>query len=247
MPNVRPKRVLTTMDAGDQWVARSVSGPAGRASLNGQGGRRQRGTSSGNVWLSLIQRVGTDLRQSDWMTEANCVGEDPEIFFPEHGGLNSEARQICNACPVREECLEYGRNEEHGIWGGTSYSSRQKRGELRTDYCAGGCGNRLANNTTVEYCAWCDPDEKRGLRRRTKILRERARQAGKPVTATVRATPLEAAVAGVIRGIHALGEEATRPKLYARLAANRRPSFEQAMLQLQDRITERDGVISLND
>lgn len=229
------------MDTGQEGPSLpGAGGPRGRH------GRRSQGTSSGNAILTIAQRIGLDKRQSSWMERANCLDKDPEMFFPGPGGLSSETREVCNACPVREECLEYGRHEEYGIWGGTSYRSRQKRGEFQRDMCSGGCGNRLANNTELDVCAWCDADEKRGLRRRTKILQERARRAGKAPTVSLRATPLEAAVAGIIRGVEALGPEATRPALYKRLAANRRPSFEQAMLQLQDRITERDGVIYLD-
>lgn len=246
MQNGTQRRRLTTMEHGDQSVRHSARVGAESGGPRGQGGLKLRGTSSGNVYLSLTQRIGMDLRDTTWMEQANCLDKDPELFFPEHGGLNSEVRECCNACPVRSECLEYGRKEEFGVWGGTSYSSRQKSGELRKGYCAGECGNRLANNTTVEYCAWCDPDPRRGVRRRTKILQERQRREGKPVTATVRPSPTEATVAGILRGIEALGEAATRPKLYARLAANRRPYFEQAMLQLENRLTEHEGVISLS-
>lgn len=55
----------------------------------------------------------------------------PDAFFPEQDGTSmSEVRwaiQMCNECPVRQQCLEYGiRWETHGIWGGLTPKQRQQ-------------------------------------------------------------------------------------------------------------------------
>jgi Transcription factor WhiB len=48
-----------------------------------------------------------------------CGVENPEIFFPSNGDPGTKARQVCAACPVRRECLQYAMEaDELGIWGG---------------------------------------------------------------------------------------------------------------------------------
>lgn len=63
----------------------------------------------------------------EWMLEAKCLDADPEAFFPEKGGSTREAKRICAACPVREDCLDHAllNEERFGIWGG--YSERERR------------------------------------------------------------------------------------------------------------------------
>jgi WhiB family transcriptional regulator, redox-sensing transcriptional regulator len=59
-----------------------------------------------------------------WLDEAACRGHE-DLFFPPQGGrgLNA-ARELCETCPVRPECLAYGiylrsRNKiSNGLWGG---------------------------------------------------------------------------------------------------------------------------------
>ncbi len=63
-----------------------------------------------------------------WALKANCLGQDPEIFYPEKGGSSRGAKRICNVCPVMEPCLEYAlrRQERYGVWGGKSERERRK-------------------------------------------------------------------------------------------------------------------------
>jgi WhiB family redox-sensing transcriptional regulator len=55
-----------------------------------------------------------------WRDFANCLGVDPDLFFPERGASTREAKEVCRGCVVREDCLEYAlaNNENFGIWGG---------------------------------------------------------------------------------------------------------------------------------
>ena len=64
----------------------------------------------------------------DWQEQALCAQTDPEAFFPEKGGSTREAKRICRACGVRDECLDFARaNEERfGIWGGLSERERRR-------------------------------------------------------------------------------------------------------------------------
>lgn len=67
----------------------------------------------------------------DWRQLANCQGLDPETFFPDKGVSHRDAKQICDGCVVRAECLNAAldRNEKWGIWGGMS--ERERRGVRR--------------------------------------------------------------------------------------------------------------------
>ncbi len=63
-----------------------------------------------------------------WQMQANCMGVDPELFFPERGSSTREAKEVCRGCVVRVECLEFAiaNGEKFGIWGGMSERERRK-------------------------------------------------------------------------------------------------------------------------
>lgn len=63
-----------------------------------------------------------------WQDEANCLGVDPDLFFPGQGGSTREAKEVCRGCPVRLQCLEFAidNGEKFGIWGGLSERERRK-------------------------------------------------------------------------------------------------------------------------
>ena len=63
-----------------------------------------------------------------WQDFANCLGVDPDLFFPERGASTREAKEVCRGCVVREECLEYAlaNGEKFGIWGGLSERERRR-------------------------------------------------------------------------------------------------------------------------
>lgn len=62
-----------------------------------------------------------------WWQQANCLGVDPDLFFPVRGESAAEAKEVCRGCTVRAECLEFAlvNGEKRGIWGGLS--ERQRR------------------------------------------------------------------------------------------------------------------------
>ena len=64
----------------------------------------------------------------DWQNKANCMGVDPDLFFPERGASTREAKEVCRGCVVREDCLEYAlaNGEKFGIWGGLSERERRR-------------------------------------------------------------------------------------------------------------------------
>lgn len=63
-----------------------------------------------------------------WQDQANCLGVDPDLFFPERGASTREAKAVCAGCEVKDDCLEYAlRNgEKFGIWGGLSERERRR-------------------------------------------------------------------------------------------------------------------------
>lgn len=69
-----------------------------------------------------------------WHRRAACRDHPTLDWFPSSGDTNTEALQVCRACPVRAECAEAGRDEEHGIWGGrTARDRRLSRRAERAD------------------------------------------------------------------------------------------------------------------
>lgn len=65
----------------------------------------------------------------EWHSRAACRGVGTGLFFPEHRSqvykAYAEARErYCDHCPVVVECIEAGRHEDHGLWGGCSERER---------------------------------------------------------------------------------------------------------------------------
>ena len=74
----------------------------------------------------------------DWRKDAACRGMDPGFFMPERGDANliKAAKQICDTCPVKNECRDYGleehrRSDLDGIFGGLTKIERLRI--LRTE------------------------------------------------------------------------------------------------------------------
>jgi WhiB family redox-sensing transcriptional regulator len=90
------------------------------------------------VWLVALAALfgADDFANQTWRTEAACRGQDPNFWHPARGAPLAPRRRICQACPVRLECLSYGLTQgngvhETGVWGGSSGKQRRlakKRG-----------------------------------------------------------------------------------------------------------------------
>ena len=74
----------------------------------------------------LLAEARSDTARA-WTGQALCAGADPELFFPPGDGPAVEARQICETCPVRGQCLAYAvtADEPFGIWGGLGRHERE--------------------------------------------------------------------------------------------------------------------------
>ena len=69
---------------------------------------------------------------TNWRADAQCLDEDPELFFPPGKGVQLQsqiraAKKVCAACPVRAECLDFalGNQLNHGVWGGLTEDERK--------------------------------------------------------------------------------------------------------------------------
>jgi len=65
----------------------------------------------------------------DWKAEgAICAtgNHDPDMWFSNVTALIASAKELCQGCPVRQECYDYGRDKGmmYGIWGGMTGTER---------------------------------------------------------------------------------------------------------------------------
>ena len=94
--------------------------------------RTSGGGKTAKAVASKLASLEADVR---WQDKAACKGMDPTLFFgPEYAETVKEkrdredaAKEVCNTCPVREECLEYALDarEAYGIWGGMTELERK--------------------------------------------------------------------------------------------------------------------------
>ena len=71
-----------------------------------------------------------------WRVDAQCRSKNAVHFFaPSHferkeekDARESQARALCRACPVLDDCREYSLavQEPHGIWGGMNELERRR-------------------------------------------------------------------------------------------------------------------------
>jgi len=70
--------------------------------------------------------------RDDWRNHAECLGHDPELFFPDnrynHGAIQTAlAKGVCRPCPVRAACAQWALDtrQAHGVWGGLDEDQRR--------------------------------------------------------------------------------------------------------------------------
>ena len=63
-----------------------------------------------------------------WMLDGLCRYMDPELFFPHEIAGVRLAQQVCQVCPVSNECYAYAMEHRiiYGVWGGTSENERRR-------------------------------------------------------------------------------------------------------------------------
>lgn len=89
-------------------------------------------TQQNQTNLSDIQ--GMDITNR-WMDNANCKGKTNQMFPKNYKDITyiKQAREICNQCTVKPQCLEYALQyppaDMHGVWAGLT--SRQLQAEQK--------------------------------------------------------------------------------------------------------------------
>ncbi len=86
--------------------------------------------------------AGVQTGDVSWRVYGACRGDNAVHFFapphferkPEKDLREGQARALCRACPVRQECLDYALTvgESHGIWGGLNELERRRLLRRRT-------------------------------------------------------------------------------------------------------------------
>ena len=76
----------------------------------------------------MPRHLTAETEDLSWQEFANCLGVDPDLFFPERGASTRAAKEVCRGCQVRESCLEFAlaNGEKFGIWGGMSERERRR-------------------------------------------------------------------------------------------------------------------------
>ena len=88
----------------------------------------------------MLMQLEVDVLDRRWQERANCLGVDPDLFFPvgTTGPAIEQienAKAVCRQCEAQAACLEYAltTNQDSGVWGGTS---EEERRQLRKQYVA---------------------------------------------------------------------------------------------------------------
>ena len=65
---------------------------------------------------------------SSWFGRAACPGLDTNLFFTERGEPPTQVKAVCQACPVRVDCLNSALDtgQTFGVWGGVSERGRRQ-------------------------------------------------------------------------------------------------------------------------
>jgi WhiB family redox-sensing transcriptional regulator len=85
---------------------------------------------AGDVAISSSAEEGRE--PSRWQQEANCLGQDPDLFHPsdyqsaDNHAQVAAAKIFCNSCVVRDKCLDFAleTKQGEGIWGGMTPPER---------------------------------------------------------------------------------------------------------------------------
>ncbi len=74
----------------------------------------------------------TTWNDGEWRDQAACANFDTNLFFPEPDASDalaqiSQAKAVCAACPVRDNCLEFAirTRQLDGVWGGCTPEERR--------------------------------------------------------------------------------------------------------------------------
>lgn len=62
-----------------------------------------------------------------WKLAGAWRAADTDLFYPSSDADAGPAKAVCDACRVRDQCLEYALlvREPEGVWGGTTFAERR--------------------------------------------------------------------------------------------------------------------------
>lgn len=82
----------------------------------------------GNAATNVPKINHRALPERSWADRAACAGQPTDAWFRDENDSRSyhEARLICDACPVRPDCLQWAIDSgtKHGLWGGLTPRER---------------------------------------------------------------------------------------------------------------------------
>jgi WhiB family redox-sensing transcriptional regulator len=63
-----------------------------------------------------------------WQDKGACRGLETAVFYPDPEEDGTEAKAVCDRCPVRQPCLEWAlsNREKEGVWGGCNERERRR-------------------------------------------------------------------------------------------------------------------------
>lgn len=128
------------------------------------------------------------MNSNDWRHRAACRTEDPELFFPvgESGQASvqaSDAKRVCRACPVIEECARWAIDNgmDSGVWGGfdeTQLRNIRRHREPAKRRSPARCGTRPGykrhHREGTPVCDACAEANRAYANQRLKTLKEAA-------------------------------------------------------------------------
>ena len=85
-----------------------------------------------NLTTVTSMTTPTTWNDGEWRGEAACANFDTNLFFPEPDASDAlaqiaQAKAVCAACPVRDNCLEFAirTRQLDGVWGGCTPEERR--------------------------------------------------------------------------------------------------------------------------
>jgi WhiB family redox-sensing transcriptional regulator len=86
--------------------------------------------------IEIVTSITGAPGRPDWTADAQCRGQDSELWYPQRGEVPRHAIAVCGRCPVAQQCLDYAldHNEGFGIWAGTT--ARERRRIRKTRHAA---------------------------------------------------------------------------------------------------------------
>src|SRR5947208_3493204 len=63
-------------------------------------------STRGQPMREMIIQLDVESADRRWQERANCLGVDPDLFFPERGASTKDAKGVCGGCEVKTDALE---------------------------------------------------------------------------------------------------------------------------------------------